>query len=81
MKSNINKIWQGDDLTNYQTQESYLVSIAQIMGATLAIVVIKLEVSINILIGLQILAQFIMGIFDYKVIRIVERDLEDVRIN
>ena len=76
MKSNINKIWQGDDLTNYQTQESYLVSIAQIMGATLAIVVIKLEVSINILIGLQIFAQFIMGIFDYKVIKIVERDLK-----
>jgi len=75
MKSNINKIWQGDDLTNYQTQESYLVSIAQIMGATLAIVVIKFEININVLIGLQILAQFIMGIFDYKVIKIVERDL------
>jgi len=76
IKSNINKIWQGDDLTNYQTQESYLVSIAQIMGATLAIVAIKFEVSINILIGLQIFAQFIMGIFDYKVIKIVERDLK-----
>jgi len=75
MKSNINKIWQGEELTNYQTQESYLVSIAQIVGATLAIVVIKLEVNINVLIGLQILAQFVMGIFDYKVIRIVERDL------
>jgi len=75
MKSNINKVWQGDELTNYQTQESYLISIAQIMGATLAIVVIKLEVNINLLIGLQILAQFVMGIFDYKVIRIVERDL------
>ena len=76
IKSNINKIWQGDDLTNYQTQESYLVSIAQIMGATLAIVAIKFEVSINILTGLQIFAQFIMGIFDYKVIKIVERDLK-----
>jgi len=76
MKSNINKIWQGEELTNYQTQESYLVSIAQIMGATLAILMIKLEVNINVLIGLQILAQFIMGIFDYKVIRIVERNLE-----
>ena len=79
MKSNINKIWQGDDLTNYQTQESYLVSIAQIMGATLAIVVIKLEVSIDVLIGLQILAQFIMGIFDYKVIKIVEKDLAMIK--
>ena len=46
------------------------------MGATLAIVAIKFEVSINILIGLQIFAQFIMGIFDYKVIKIVERDLK-----
>lgn len=73
MKSNINKVWQGNDLTNYQTQESYLVSIAQILGATLAIIVIKFNVNINILIGLQILAQFIMGIFDYKVIRIVEQ--------
>ena len=79
MKSNINKIWQGDDLTNYQTQESYLVSIAQIMGATLAIVAIKLDVNINVLIGLQILAQFIMGIFDYKVIRIVEKNLKEVK--
>jgi len=75
MKSNINKIWQGEELTNYQTQESYLISIAQIMGATLAIVVVKFEVNINVLIGLQIFAQFIMGIFDYKVISIVERDL------
>ena len=73
MKSNINKVWQGDELTNYQTQESYLESIAQIMGATLAIVVIKFGVSINVLIGLQIFAQFIMGIFDYKVIKIVEK--------
>jgi len=79
MRSNINKIWQGEELTNYQTQESYLVSIAQIMGATLAIVVIKLEVSIDILIGLQIFAQFIMGIFDYKVIRIVESDFKEVK--
>ena len=76
MKSNINKVWQGEELTNYQTQESYLIYIAQIMGATLAILMIKLEVNINILIGLQILAQFIIGIFDYKVIRIVEKNLE-----
>ena len=80
MKSNINKVWQGEELTNYQTQESYLIYIAQIMGATLAILMIKLEVNINILIGLQILAQFIIGIFDYKVIRIVEKNLEVIKI-
>ena len=81
MKSNINKIWQGEDLTNYQTQESYLVSIAQILGATLAIIVIKFDVNINVLIGLQILAQFIMGIFDYKVIKIIVRRETNEYIN
>jgi hypothetical protein len=73
IRSNINRVWQGDNLTNYQTQENYLVSISEILGATLAIVVIKLDINIDILIGLQILGQLVMGIFDYKVIRSINK--------
>jgi len=72
MKSNINKIWYGEELTDYQTQESYLVSIAQVIGASLAIVLVKINVNISVLIGLQVLAQFIMGIFDFKVLKMIK---------
>jgi len=73
IKSNINKVWYGEELTNYQTQESYLVSIAQVIGASLAILLVRLNINVNILIGLQILAQFVMSVFDYKSIKTIER--------
>lgn len=73
MKSNINKVFMGDELTNFQTQEEYLISISQLIGATIAVALTKLDMSIEILMLIQIIASIIMGYFDYKVIKIIER--------
>ena len=72
MKSNINKVFMGDELTNFQTQQEYLVSISQLIGATIAVLLTKLDVGIEILMLIQIIASVIMGYFDYKVIKIIE---------
>ena len=73
MKSNINKIFMGEELTNFQTQQEYLISISQLIGATIAVALTKLDMSIEILMFVQIIASIIMGYFDYKVIKIIER--------
>ena len=72
IKSNINKVFIGDDLTDFNTHQDYIVSIAQLIGASLAIILTKFNVSINILILLQILASMIMGFFDYKTIKLIK---------
>ena len=73
MKSNINKVFSGDELTDFQTYQDYLISISQLIGATLAIVLTKFKTDINILMVMQIIASIIMGYFDYKVIRIIKK--------
>lgn len=73
MKSNINKVFMGDELTNFQTQQEYLISISQLIGATIAVALTKLDMGIEILMLIQIIASVIMGYFDYKVIKIIER--------
>lgn len=72
MKSNINNVFMGDELTNVETYQDYLISIAQLIGATIAIVFTQINIDINILMLIQIVASVIMGYFDYKVIKIIE---------
>lgn len=72
MRSNINKVFEGEELTNFQTYQDYLASIAQLIGATMAIVLIKINVNINILMLIQVIASFVMGYFDYKTIKIIK---------
>lgn len=72
MKSNINRVFIGDDLTNFQTQQDYLSSIAQLIGATIAILLTKLNTNINVLMLMQIVASIVMGYYDYKVIKIIK---------
>lgn len=72
MKSNINKVFMGDDLTNLETHQDYLISIAQLIGASAAIILTKFNLDINILMLLQIIASVSMGYFDYKTIRIIK---------
>lgn len=72
MKSNVNRVFTGNDLTNFETQQDYLASIAQLIGATVAILLTKLNTNINILMLMQIVASIVMGYFDYKVIKIIK---------
>jgi hypothetical protein len=71
MKSNINKVFAGDNLTNFQTYQDYLISVSQLIGATVAVVLTKLNIDINILMSIQIIASVTMGYFDYKTIKII----------
>lgn len=75
MRSNINKVFEGNELTNFQTHQDYLASIAQLVGATVAIGLIKLNININILMLLQVVASSVMGYFDYKTIRIIKNKI------
>lgn len=77
MKSNINRVFIGNDLTNFETQQDYLASIAQLIGATVAILLTKLNTNINILMLMQIVASIVMGYFDYKVISIIKSNVVD----
>lgn len=72
MKSNINKVFSGDELTNFQTYQDYLISIAQLAGATTAIILTKMDIDINILMLIQIIASITMGYFDFKTIKIIK---------
>lgn len=76
MKSNINKVFRGDELTDFQTYQDYLISIAELIGATIAIILTKFNTNINILMTMQIIASVIMGYFDYKVIKIIKKEKE-----
>lgn len=72
MKSNINNVFMGDELTNLETYQDYLISIAQLIGATIAIVLTKINIDINILMLIQIIASVTMGYFDFKTIKIIK---------
>ncbi len=72
MKSNINNVFMGDELTNVETYQDYLISIAQLIGATIAIVFTQINIDINILMLIQIIASVIMGYFDFKTIKIIK---------
>ena len=62
----------GDELTNVETYQDYLISIAQLIGATIAIVFTQINIDINILMLIQIIASVIMGYFDFKTIKIIK---------
>jgi hypothetical protein len=75
MKSNINKVFVGDELTDLETHQDYLISIAQLIGATLAIILTRLSTDINILMFMQIVASVVMGYFDFKTIKIIKSNV------
>ncbi len=72
MKSNINNVFIGDELTNLEIYQDYLISIAQLIGASIAIVLTKMDIDINILMLIQIVASITMGYFDFKTIKIIK---------
>lgn len=72
MQSNINKVFSGEELTNFQTYQEYLISIAQLIGASIAVVLTKIDIDINILMLIQIIASVTMGYFDFKTIKIIK---------
>lgn len=73
MKSNINRVFAGEELTNLQTQQEYLGSVAELIGASMAIVLIKLNINIDVLMLVQVIASTVMGYFDYKTITLIKK--------
>lgn len=76
MRSNINKVIIGEELTDFQTHQNYLISVAELIGATIAIVLTKIDIGIEMLMFVQIVASVTMGFFDYKTINIIKYKLE-----
>lgn len=75
IKSNINRVFTKNDLTDFQTQQDYLMSIAQLIGASLAIILTKFNLNIDILMLIQVIASAIMGYFDYSTVKIIKKKL------
>lgn len=73
VRSNINKVFSGEELTDFQTHQEYLSSISQLIGASLAVALTKIDIGITALMFIQIIASVIMGYFDYKTIKIVRK--------
>lgn len=77
MQSNINKVIMGEELTDFQTHKNYLSSIAELIGATIAILLTKIDIGIEMLMFIQIVASVSMGFFDYRTIIIIKYKLNN----
>lgn len=73
MRSNINKIFISEELTEFNINQDYVVSIAELLGASSAILITKIGINIDILMSLQIMASLIMGYFDYKALQLIKK--------